>query len=207
MKNHISAGRLSVPAVLLFAALTVFVTALPASALDVAGVNYRPVTTVQGVSLQLNGAGVRQVAATPLYTAGLYLEQKANTMQGVLQAKGAKQVRVVMLRETTGKEMSDLLAQGLIGNSSDDELANLIPEIMELGTLIAERGKLRAGDSFQIDWNAAGGTTISVIQRGSRKPAIEVFAKPDVIGPMMRMWIGEHPADPALKSALLGQGA
>jgi len=206
MKNHISAGRLSVPAVLLFSALAFFAAASPASALDVAGVNYRPVTTVQGVSLQLNGAGVRQMAATPLYTAGLYLEQKASTTQGVLQAKGAKQVRVVMLRETDGKEMGDLLAKGLVGNSSDEELANLIPEIMELGTLIAERGKLRAGDSFQIDWNAAGGTTISVIQRGSRKPAIEVFAKPDLIGAMMRMWIGEHPADPALKAALLGQG-
>ena len=133
MKNHISAGRLSVPAVLLFAALAVFTATLPALALDVAGVNYRPVTTLQGVNLQLNGAGVRQVASSPLYTAGLYLEQKANTTQGVLQAKGAKQVRVVMLRETNGKEMGDLLAQGLIGNSSDEELTNLIPEIMELG--------------------------------------------------------------------------
>ena len=188
MKNHLFARRLSVPAVLLFAALAVFASALPARALDVAGVNYRPVTTVKGVSLQLNGAGVRQVATEPLYTAGLYLEQKANTSQGVLQAKGSKQVRVVMLRETTGKEMGDLLAQGLIGNSSDDELANLIPELMDLGTLSAERGKLRAGDSFQIDWTAKGGTTISVIQRGSRKPAIEVFAKPDLIGAMMRLW-------------------
>ena len=207
MKNHISAGRLSVPAMLVFAALAVFTATLPAWALDVAGVNYRPVTTVEGVSLRLNGAGVRQFASSPLYTAGLYLEQKSSTTQGVLQAKGAKQVRVVMLRETTGKEMGDLLAQGLIGNSSDEDLANLIPEIMELGTLIAERGTLRQGDSFQIDWTATGGTTITVIQNGSRKPVIEVFAKPELIGTMMRMWIGEHPADPALKAALLGQGA
>ena len=207
MKNHISAGRLSVPAMLVFAALAVFTATLPAWALDVAGVNYRPVTTVEGVSLRLNGAGVRQFASSPLYTAGLYLEQKSSTTQGVLQAKGAKQVRVVMLRETTGKEMGDLLAQGLIGNSSDEDLANLIPEIMELGTLIAERGSLRQGDSFQIDWTATSGTTITVIQHGSRKPVIEVFAKPELIGAMMRMWIGEHPADPALKAALLGQGA
>ena len=207
MKNHISAGRLSVPAMLVFAALAVFTATLPAWALDVAGVNYRPVTTVEGVSLRLNGAGVRQFASSPLYTAGLYLEQKSSTTQGVLQAKGAKQVRVVMLRETTGKEMGDLLTQGLIGNSSDEDLANLIPEIMELGTLIAERGTLRQGDSFQIDWTATGGTTITVIQHGSRKPVIEVFAKPELIGAMMRMWIGEHPADPALKAALLGQGA
>ena len=207
MTNHISAGRLSVPAMLVFAALAVFTATLPAWALDVAGVNYRPVTTVEGVSLRLNGAGVRQFASSPLYTAGLYLEQKSSTTQGVLQAKGAKQVRVVMLRETTGKEMGDLLAQGLIGNSSDEDLANLIPEIMELGTLIAERGTLRQGDSFQIDWTATSGTTITVIQHGSRKPVIEVFAKPELIGAMMRMWIGEHPADPALKAALLGQGA
>jgi hypothetical protein len=110
-----------------------------------------------------------------------------------------------MLREVNSRDFGALLSRGLVTNSNDDQLSNLIPEIMDLGTLIAERGKLEAGDSFVIDWSATQGTTIRVTQRSSRKPAIEVFAKPDVIGAIMRIWLGENPADPVLKAALLGK--
>lgn len=203
MKHRLSAGRLSVPAVGLLLALA---SALhPAHALEVAGVNFLPQSQVKGTTLQLNGAGVRQQASSPLYTAGLYLEQKAATPEEALQAQGAKQVRVVMLREVNSKDFGELLSRGLVGNSNDETLSNLIPEIMDLGTLIAQRGKLKPGDSFVIDWSATQGTTIRVNQRSSRKPAIEVFAKPDLIGALMRIWLGEHPADADLKAALLGK--
>ena len=190
---------------MLVLALACYAATRPAQALEVAGVNFQPQSQVKGTTLILNGAGVRQQAASPLYTAGLYLEHKATTPEEALQTKGAKQVRVVMLRDINSNEFSDLLSKGLVSNSSNDELSNLIPEIMDLGTLIAERGKLRAGDSFVIDWNAANGTTIRVNQRGSRKPAIEVFAKPDLIVALMRIWLGTRPADAGLKAALLGK--
>jgi hypothetical protein len=32
-----------------------------------------------------------------------------------------------------------------------------------------------------------------------------VFAKKDLIAPMMRIWLGTKPADPELKAALLGR--
>lgn len=205
MKQLLSAGRFSVPTVLLALTLACHATLFPAHALEVAGVTYQPQSQVKGTTLLLNGAGVRQQAATPLYTAGLYLQQKATTPEQALQAQGAKQVRVVMLREINSREFGELLSKGLVGNSSDEELSNLIPEIMDLGTLISERGKLRPGDSFVIDWSASQGTTIRVNQRSSRKPAIEVFAKPDLIGAIMRIWLGPQPADADLKAALLGK--
>lgn len=66
-------------------------------------------------------------------------------------------------------------------------------------------GELRSGDSFQIDWSATTGTTITVRQQGGKVTVVEVFPKPDLISAMMRIWLGERPADATLKSALLGQ--
>jgi hypothetical protein len=204
MRNTVFARNFGATTALLLA-LACNAAVLPAHALEVAGVSFQPQSLVKGTKLQLNGAGIRQQAATPLYTAGLYLEKKATTAEEVLQTQGAKQLRVVMLREFNSRDFGALLSRGLVTNSNDDQLAELIPEIMDLGTLIAERGKLEAGDSFVIDWSATQGTTIRVNQRSSRKPSVEMFVKPDVMGALMRIWLGNNPADAGLKVALLGK--
>ena len=203
MKQQVSTWNFGATAALLVALACV--VAAPAQAFEVAGVNFKPQTQVKGTTLQLNGAGVRQRSAVPLYTAGLYLEKKASTAEEALMTQGTKQLRVVMLRELNSRDFGELLSRGLVGNSSDAQLSKLIPEIMDLGTLIAQHGKLKPGDSFVIDWSATQGTTIRVHERSRRKPAIEVFAKPDLIGALMRIWLGENPADADLKAALLGK--
>ena len=179
--------------------------AAPAWALTVSGVSYAPQKQAGVTTLVLNGAGVRRVANEDLYTAGLYMEHKAGSAEQALKGQGAKQIRVVMLREVSSHDLGSMLSRGLTSNSNDDELSNLIPEIFDLGLLIAERGSLEAGDSFVIEWSATQGTTISVTQRGNTTPTVEVFAKPDVIGALMRIWLGEKPADVGLKAALLGK--
>lgn len=181
--------------------------AVPAWALDVSGVSYAPQKQAGVAKLVLNGAGVRRMASTDLYTAALYLERKQTQPSEVIADKGAKQLVVTLLRDVNSRQISEMLARGLTSNSSDDELVEIIPEIMDLGALIADRGKLKAGDSFQIDWTASGGTTITVRERNQPKPTVEVFAKPDLISAMMRIWLGARPADEKLKSALLGHGA
>ena len=181
--------------------------AVPAWALDVSGVSYAPQKQAGVAKLVLNGAGVRRMASKDLYTAALYLERKQTQPSEVIADKGAKQLVVTLLRDVNSRQISEMLARGLTSNSSDDELVEIIPEIMDLGALIADRGKLKAGDSFQIDWTASGGTTITVRERNQPKPTVEVFAKPDLISAMMRIWLGARPADEKLKSALLGHGA
>jgi hypothetical protein len=207
MKNTVSSRWSLASKALRVLAFSVSAMVLPAHALTVSGVKFQPETSFKGSTVQLNGAGVRQLANRPLYAAGLYLEQKASTPEAVLQTAGAKQIRVVMLRTIPSAEFGDLLSKGLLGNSSEDTLANLIPEIMDLSTLIAQHGKLQRGDSFVIDWSAAEGTTIRVSQRTSKKPAMEVFVKRDLIDALLRIWLGEKPADAALKAALLGKPA
>lgn len=188
-------------------ALVVGAAAAPAWALDVAGVNYQPSAKAGNTALLLNGAGVRQQASTSLYTAGLYLENKASTPQEVLGNSGAVQFRLVMLREIPAKKRADLLSQGLIANVSDDELSELVSDIFSVANMIHEQGKFIAGDTFQIDSHPRRGTTVTIKGSGRNMPATQTLIRPGVFKAMMGIWLGDRPADSTLKGALLGKPA
>ncbi len=200
MKTNRSSWALSVAA-LLFAASA---WATPTDALRVGGVSFAPTAKLGAKELQLNGAGVRQQSAQALYAAALYLETKQSLPEAAIQDAGAKRLSVTMLREVSAREMLDLLSNGLKSNSSDAQLFELVSEVFALSTLISETRKLQAGDSFQIDWSRSAGTTIQVLQKGQTKPAVKVFPNASLMPAMLRIWLGERPADAALKSALLG---
>lgn len=199
---HLHMGRLAA-ATLILAALV----AIPrlSGAVEVAGVNYAAQLQSGTRTLQLNGAGIRRKANTNLYSAALYLTTAARSPEEVLASTGPKQLRVFMLQDVNSRDMGDMLSRGLVSNNPDDELAAIVPEMLELGSFIADRGKLRTGDGFQIEWNPAVGTSITVFQRDESKPVHHVFDKKDLIAPMMRIWLGPKPADPELKAALLGR--
>jgi hypothetical protein len=200
MKTNRSSWVLSF-ATLLFAASA---WATPSEALRVGGVSFAPTAKLGAKELQLNGAGVRQQSAQALYAAALYLEKKQSLTEAAIQDTGAKRLSVTMLRDVNAGEMSDLLAAGLKSNSSDADLLGLVSEVFALSTLIADTRSLRAGDSFQIDWSPTAGTSIQVQQKGQTKPAVKVFPNAHLMPAMLRIWLGERPADPTLKSALLG---
>lgn len=174
---------------------------LPAHALDAADAAPQ---TGNSTTLVLNGTGVRGGTSTHLYTANLYLEHKTSSPAEVLQNNGAKQFRMVMLRDASAAQMADLLAEGLVANASEDDLVTLVAEIFDVGVLLSEQGKLSVGDSFEIDSHPAAGTTLTLRSSAHRTPITQTFANPRMFKVMMGIWLGEHPADLGLKNALLG---
>ncbi len=183
--------------VLLVLCCVLAAAALPARALD-----------IQASPLQLNGGGVRQQAGSDLYTASLYLDKKLATAADILGNPGAKQLRVVMLRDVSAAEMGDLLARGMVANASDDELSRLVPALFRLGEMFGDQKKLVAGDSFQIDWQPGKDMLIRIYSgvKAGQSPVMEQsFSQPELSGAMLRLWLGANPADPGLRKALLGQ--
>jgi hypothetical protein len=71
----------------------------------VAGVAYPAQAGVGGQTLQLNGAGIRYKAIFKVYTAGLYLEKPAASLQEIAALPGPKRVSVTMLREIDSAEV------------------------------------------------------------------------------------------------------
>ena len=178
------------------------VAQMPVYAQDAAGL--APQQT-GNANLVLNGTGARRGVTNYLYTAKLYLEHKTSDPQAVLRNSGTTQFRLVVLHDTSAAQMADLLSQGLVANASEDDLVALVSEIFDVGVLLSEQGKLLAGDSFEIDAHPATGTTVRFRSRAHAVPVSQTFANPRMFKAMMGIWLGERPADFALKQALLGQ--
>ena len=203
MTRSISSCRRS----LLAAALAFALTALPLTAMaqtvDLSGLKYPPSVTVAGSALQLNGAGIRYRFVIKVYTAGLYLQAKAATPQAVLAATGPKRLHIVMLRDIDGNELGRLFTRGMQDNASREEFSKSIPGTLRIAEIFAAKKRLSNGESFTVDWVPGLGTVISINGKTQGDPIKE----PEFFNALLRIWLGQQPADAALKSALLGRSA
>ena len=187
----------------LWAAWTMLAAGALAQPMTVADVKYDETATVAGTPLQLNGAGVRYKAVFKVYTAGLYLEKKAQTPQEVAALKGPKRMSITMLREIDSAELGKLFSRGMEDNMDKAAFSKLIPGVLRMSQIFSEHKKLQAGDQFMIDWVPGTGTTIIV----KGKPQGEPFKEPEFFNALMGIWLGNAPADWKLKDALLGKPA
>ena len=177
--------------------------AAPAQATEVAGVKFEPSVQVSGAKLQLNGAGVRYKAIFKVYAAGLYLSTKAASPEAALAAPGPKLLQIVMLREIDGNELGKLFTKGMEQNVAREDFSKSIPGILRMSDVFSTRKKLAAGESFALEWVPGSGTIIIV----NGKPAGEPIKEPEFYASLMKIWLGNSPADSMLKEALLGKAA
>lgn len=189
--------------IILTAALAALLTAPLAQAqtTDVGGVKYDQSLQVANARLQLNGAGIRYKAVFKVYTAGLYLGSKASTTEAVLSAPGPKRMHIVMLREIDGNELGKLFTRGMQDNSSREDFSKSIAGTIRMSEIFSLRKKLTAGESFSVDWVPGVGTTVLI----NGKVAGEPIKEPEFFSAMMKIWLGNSPADGQLKDALLGK--
>lgn len=174
-----------------------------AQPVTVADVKYAESAAVGGSTLQLNGAGVRYKAVFKVYTAGLYLEKKAQSPQEIAALKGPKRVSITMLREIDSAELGKLFSRGMEDNMDKAAFSKLIPGVLRMSQIFSEHKKLRAGDQFMIDWVPGTGTVITV----KGEPQGEPFKEPEFFNALLGIWLGNAPADWKLKDALLGKPA
>ncbi len=167
---------------------------------DVAGVKYPATASLGGSNLLLNGAGIRYKFVVKVYTAGLYLSRKAETPEAVLALPGPKRMHVVMLRDIDANELGRLFTRGMEDNAPKEEFSKSIPGTIKLAEVFSARKKLVAGDAFFVDYVPGQGTTIVVNGKALNDPIRE----PEFFAALLRIWLGNSPADRGLKAALLG---
>ena len=174
-----------------------------AATVDISGVKLEDRTTVAGQPLVLNGAGVRYKAVFKVYTAGLYLGQKAETTEAVLAATGPRRMTITMLRDIDSAELGKLFSRGMEDNMDRAAFSKLIPGVLRMSQIFSEHKKLKEGETFLIDWIPGTGTVISV----KGKPQGEPIKDVEFYNAMLRIWLGAKPADWKLKDELLGKAA
>lgn len=174
--------------------------ALPAAALEVAGVKLADKVRVGAGELVLNGAGIRTRAIFKVYVGALYLAEKKSVAADVLAQKGAKRVALTLLRDLSVKQLNEAFEKGIQANHSAAELETLKPRIAELLALFAD-GK--EGDVIVLDFLPEAGTAVSLNGQAKGKP----IPGEDFYRAVLRIWLGDKPVDGELKDGMLGRAS
>jgi Chalcone isomerase-like len=171
-----------------------------AQAVEREGVKFEPTAQVGGTALQLNGTGVRTRAIFKVYAAGLYVPQKANTAVALLSQKGPRRLSLTMLRNVDADSFAGPLNEGLRNNHTEAQIAGFKPQIEAMNAALKAIDEAKKGDVLHFEYLPDSGTRITVNgqQKGANIPGEDFFTA------MLRIWLGEKPADADLKKGLLG---
>lgn len=181
--------------------LSALLLACSAAAATVGGYAFDDSIQMQGKALRLNGAGVRYKAIFSVYSAGLYLGEKRRLPAEIYAAPGPKRMRIVMQRGVNADEFGQAFLGGIEQNVDKAERARLAEQLGRFGQLFSAIPELKKGDTLTIDFVPGQGTTVGLNGRAVG----EVIAEPAFYTVLLKIWLGDRPADGKLKSALLGE--
>jgi hypothetical protein len=152
-----------------------------------------------GPELVLNGAGVRTRVVFKVYVGALYLPQKNAAASTILGDTGAKRVALHLLRDVTADQLLSAMNDGLKANHTPEQLAKLDTQAKQLETIFKSVKAAKSGDTIWIDFLGEPGTRITV-----NNEAKGTIPGADFGRALLRVWLGEQPAEAALKKAMLG---
>jgi hypothetical protein len=195
MPRH-PAPRCGAPAAVLLA------LALAAGAANAAptATRFEPALEVQGTTLQLNGAGTRYKAIFKVYDMGLYTTRKVSTPAALLELPGPKRLQFTALRELPGTDLGRLFLKGMSENSSRDQVQRHTLASTRLIEVFSGRSKMLPGESFAMEFVPGKGTTFYILG----KPQGDPVGDDEFFSMVLKIWVGDAPADHLLKDALLG---
>jgi Chalcone isomerase-like len=175
-------------------------TLVLAQAVEREGVKLEPTVQLGGSALQLNGAGVRTRAIFKVYVGALYVPAKSDNPATLIAQKGPRRLQLVMLRNVDADSFAGPLNDGLKNNHSEAQLAALKTQIDAFNAVFKSVGEAKKGDVIGIEYLPDSGTRITVNgqPKGAPIPGEEFYAA------LLRIWLGDKPADADLKKGLLG---
>lgn len=183
-------------------ALALLLLAAGAQGAELEGVQLEDRVQVDGQRLELNGMALRIRMFFKVYVAGLYLPHKVSSAHSAIEGPGAKRIVLVMMRDADADQFCDSIQAGLEANHSDEELERIKPEVDALYMKIRAIGEARKGMRIVLDYSASARATmlyVDGVPRGEAIPGREFFRG------LLRIWLGERPAQADLKRMLLRQ--
>jgi hypothetical protein len=172
----------------------------PAAAAEVSGVKFDDTAKVAGKELKLNGLGLRTKFIVKVYAAGLYLPEKKNTVADIMKIDGPRRLTLVMMREISSDDFGQSFMTGLNNNIDKAEKTRYVSQISKFGEMFATIEGLKKGDVLHIDWIPGTGTQCELNGKkiGEAQPDVNYY------NAVLKIWLGDKPADSSLKPLLLG---
>jgi hypothetical protein len=179
----------------LIASLLTFLALAPAQARTLAGVQMPDTTVVDGVTLKLNGMGLRAATALRIkaYVGGLYLEHPSHDAATVIDSHQRKRVTMKFLRNIDRESLTSGWADSLrkVGGAA------LEPSIAEFTALIPD---VKSGDTMSFTWRPGTGLEVAMDHKVRGTVAGDAFARG-----LYTVWFGPEPGDANLKRGMLGK--
>lgn len=150
-----------------------------------------------GVTLALNGGGVRSDFLLKVYVCGLYLQQKMTDPAAIIDANAPMDIRMYILSGffATSARVRDALYKGFRGTMPRGDIKPIEDKVKEFNSFFAD--KIHTGDIFDVLYVPGKGT--SVYKNGELKGTIPGYDfKKNVWG----IWLGSRPAQESLKKEM-----
>lgn len=153
-------------------------------------------------TLQLNGVGGRSVPVIfmRVFATALYLPQAAHDSVSIIDMAGAKRIQIRMNYGVAAKEFKKALVRGIEKNHSPEQQAALAPRTQAFGKIIDSFGQVKSGDVINMDFIPNQGLIVSVNDKVKGQP----IAGADFYAAVLRIFIGNRPAEQDMKERLLG---
>lgn len=161
----------------------------------VEGVTMPGQLALYGKSLSLNGMGVRTKVIFKVYVAGLYLERTSSDGLEIAASEQVKRMELVFLRSVDGATVAGAISEGF-ENNAGAALPALKARIENFGKLIPN---VKKGDRLVFIYRPGAG--LEVLAAGKTAGLIE---GKDFADALFKVWLGDKPADKALRAGLLG---
>jgi len=167
-----------------------------ALALEVADVKVPEAATVGGAPLVLNGAGLRKKLFIKVYVGALYLPQRSADAAAILGADAPWKVTMTFKRDVDHEKIVGAFREGFEKNSPGE----LPQHLASLEAWEAILSDLKEGQALAITYAPGEGTTLTAPDGRTAVVPGQAFG-----AAILRNWLGPHPADDGLKSAMLGR--
>ena len=158
--------------------------------------------TLNQQALQLNGVGGRSVPVIHMrvFATALYLPQPSHQVDTIIDMEGAKRIQIRMNYGVAGKEFKKALLRGIEKNYSPQAQEALAPRTQAFAAIIDSFGKVKSGDVINLDFLPEQGLLISINGQSKGQP----IAGADFYAAVLRIFIGDRPAEKDMKERLLG---
>ena len=169
-----------------------------ASAREVAGIDLSETVQLSPntTPLVLNGAGIRKKFFFKIYVAGLYLPSRQTSSEAILNLPGPKRVRMHFLyKEVDREKLVTGWQEGFENNLDSASLKQLAPRLAKFNQLFRT---MRRDDVIDLDYQPEEGTRVRF--NGELQGHIKGA---DFYTALLKVWLGDSPADSSLKTALL----
>ncbi len=173
-----------------------------AVAAEIAGVNVKETQKLAGKELVLNGYGIRHKFIVKAYVTALYLPSKKTSTEEIFKMDGPRRIQLTMLRDISADDFGGAFMAGINGNLDRNDKAKIVGQISKFGEMFALLPGIKKGDVLDLDWIPGTGTVCMYNGKQIGETTTDLL----FYNAIMKIWLGEKPADKGLKPRLLNGG-